>query len=128
MVVVRTEQPFLVFSLQCMETPKLRVGVGRRKMEVLGKCIFVLSLEFRGSPPYINKVLKVCSQLYLGLCPQLSSDHRVMCRKREGGSRPPYPLTTPGIEKPLLLSMTRPKTVWSRSSVVQFQRWWRNWC
>lgn len=27
-----------------------------------------------------------------------------------------------------LLSITRPKTVWSRSSVLQFQRWCRNWC
>ena len=40
-----------------------------------------------------------------------------------------YPLTTPtkhrkrrNWKKPLLLSMTRPKTVWSRSRVVQFQR------
>lgn len=24
--------------------------------------------------------------------------------------------------------MTLPKTVWSRSRVLQFQRWWRNWC
>lgn len=28
----------------------------------------------------------------------------------------------------LLRSMTRPKTVWSRSRVLQFQRWCRNWC
>lgn len=27
-----------------------------------------------------------------------------------------------------LLSITRPKTVWSRSSVLQFHRWCLNWC
>lgn len=28
----------------------------------------------------------------------------------------------------LLRSKTRPNTVWSRSSVLQFQRWCLNWC
>ena len=143
MVLVRTEQPFPVLSrtVHGWKSEGWGVGEGRKREDegwrLPGNAVALTrhpgTLGFRRATDYISKVLRVCFQLYPGLCPQFL----LLIMRHNVGKRHSthYPLTTPtkhrkrrNWKNPLLLSMTRPKTVWSRSRVVQFQRWWRNWC
>lgn len=75
MVLVRTEQPFLFLRLTVHGNLQAGGwgGKGKRKKDGGTRkfCSSVLSSQntrIRGAPAYISKVLRICSQLYPGLC------------------------------------------------------------
>lgn len=97
MVVIRTEQAYLVLSLKAHGNPQ---ESEEERWRGLGMWFLCPIIQNTGTwaPGYISKVRRVCSQLSWGL-PPCSSDYEVVCRRGERGSHLPHPLTTPSIER-----------------------------
>lgn len=95
------------------------MGVTR---ECIALTVILEPWDLEGPLTTYPKVLRVCFQLYPGSA-WFTPNYEAECRKEASTH---YPLTTPTKhrkekeleEAPTSLSMTRPKTVWSRSRVV----------